>query len=84
MHALQSIFFLGMGLLLLWVDWRGLQRGRLPFGSKAYFETLVYERAVSPGRFWFAFALYLCVGIGMLGYAVLLAAGAVPAVRWSR
>ena len=84
MAFFQSVLFFGMGVFLLALDWRGLKRGSLPFGSKAFLQKLTYERDRDAVRFWIAFATYLVVGVGMIVYALMLSVSAAVPLPVSR
>lgn len=78
MNFLSGGVLLVLGLWLSWIDIRALSTGRLPFGRKAMWETLVFERAESPARFWAAFAAYGLIAIWMFACAARYFSGQPP------
>jgi hypothetical protein len=84
MNIVQGLVLGALGGVLLWLDWRALATGWLPFGSRGYGEPLTLHRDERPVGFWLAFAMYACVAAGLLIYALRLFAGTAALLPWSK
>ena len=71
---MTTVFLFVFGIGLLAVAYRGHQVGEIPAGSaglKAYRPS----KTQSPGAFYFFLTLYICSGLALLMWGVLVLAG---------
>jgi|GEM_PF-804791 len=75
MALFQGLFFLVLGLGLVFVAWGSLRTGWLPFGPKGLTQPLRAQRADQPLFFWLVFAGYVLAGLWLTVFALRLLAG---------
>lgn len=79
-NPLAVLFLVVAGAGLLAVAWRGWRRGELPAGSAGW-RAYRPNREDNPLAFHFYFVLYLCAGIALLVWGLLLMLGMAPPLR---
>lgn len=77
---LGSLFLIGFGSGVLAVAWRGWQTGELPAGRRG-FSAYRPNREDNPFAFRFFFALYICAGIALVVWGLLVLIGMAPPLK---
>ena len=72
---LGGLILLLFGIGVLAVTWQGYRRGELPAGSNFFSGSYTPTRADSPFAFHCFLALYLCGGIVLAAWGLLMAFG---------
>ena len=75
MRIVQGLLFLFFGAGLLWIAWRSLQGGPLPWGARGLSGRLEFRRAEQPLRYWLALAVYAIAGVALVLFALGVLAG---------
>lgn len=73
-HLAGGLFLLGIGAGVLAVAWQGWQSGELPAGAN-FLRAWRPTREDNPLAFHCFFALYLCGGIALAAWGLLVLAG---------
>lgn len=76
-----GLFLLAMGAGVLAVAWRGWQAGELPAGT-SFLRAWRPTREDEPAAFHLFFALYLCGGIVLAAWGLMVLAGMAPPPKW--
>lgn len=75
MATFQGLFFLVLGVGLLFLVYQSLSRGFLPCGPKGLCGRLEFRRDEAPLLFWLLFLLYALAGLALTIFAVRVLAG---------
>ena len=74
---MTTVFLFVFGIGLLAVAYHGHQVGEIPAGSAGW-KPYRPSRSESPGAFYFFLTLYICAGLALLVWGVLVVAGLAP------
>ena len=75
MELFQGLFFLAIGIGLVYVVYQSLSRGWLPCGPDFFKGRLEFHRNKQPLLYWLMFVLYSAAGLYLTAFALRLLSG---------
>lgn len=83
MTVFQGLFLIVIGIGLMAVTYRSLEKGWLPCGSNWLRGQLRFHREGQPFGYWLMFGLYTAAGLWAAWYGVGVLAGTVEPLPWN-